>query len=200
MGSDNDDKDTESDEDNNIEHNDNKPSDLVAATDSDGNKPVKNEGVQRSRRRGKGVTKKYSNYSMLMAARQARRGGPHRALICKGCIFFSADNLSNAKPIPEEDKEKFTLRVALVHYSMNGSIKKFETKGKAGVTKELTRMHAISVFHPIKVESLTYDEQKKAHLSLMFLKKKRDSLVKARMCFMGASKRMAPGQNKRLCC
>jgi hypothetical protein len=120
-----------------------------------------------------------------MAARQARRRGPHRALICKGCGFFSADDLSNAKPIPEEDREEFALGVALVHYSMNAGIEKFETKSKAGVTKELTQMHDMRVFHPIEVESLTYDERRRALSSLMFLKEKRDSLVKARMCANG---------------
>ena len=72
--------------------------------------------------RGKGITKKYTNYNLIMVARQARRGGPHRALIGEGCVLFSADNLSNAKPILEEDREEFALGVALVHYSMNTGI------------------------------------------------------------------------------
>ncbi len=108
---------------------------------------------------GKGHHKKYANYSLLMAARRARRGGQCWALIRDGCVFFSSDNLSNAKPIPEEDREEFTLRAALVHYSMNAGIKKFKAKGKAGVTKELTQMHHMNVFHPIKVKSLTYDKK-----------------------------------------
>ncbi len=65
---------------------------------------------------------------------------------------------------------------------MNGGIKKFKAKGKAGVTKELTQMHNMSVFCPIKVEALTYDKRKKALSLLMFLKEKRDSLVKVLMC------------------
>ncbi len=177
--------DNKSNDNNNTESNDGIPSDLAATTDSDVIKPEKNQGVQRLRRRGKSVTKKYANYSLLMAARQARRGGPHRALIRKGCVFFSADNLSNAKLIPEEVREEFTLGVALVHYSMNAGIKKFEAKGKAGVTKKLTQMHSLSVSCPIKVESLFYNEQKKNLSSLMFLKKKRDSSTKARMCADG---------------
>jgi hypothetical protein len=76
--------------------------------------------------------------SLLMAARQARRGGQCWALICDGCVFFSSDDLSEAKPIPEEDREEFTLGVALVHYSMNAGTEKFKSKGEAGVTKELT--------------------------------------------------------------
>ena len=42
-----------------------------------------------------------------------------------------------------------------MHYLMNAGIMKFETKGEAGVTKELTQMHDMYVFHPIKVESMT---------------------------------------------
>ncbi len=42
-----------------------------------------------------------------------------------------------------------------MHYLMNAGIKKFETKGEAGVTKELTQMHDMRVFRPIEVESLT---------------------------------------------
>ena len=68
---------------------------------------------------------------------------------------------------------------------MNAGIKKFKEKGEAGVTKELTQMHDMNVFRPIEVESLTYDEKKKALSSLMFLKEKRDSSVKARMCADG---------------
>ncbi len=150
MGSDEDANVTESndgksDNKDDAESNDDKLSDLAATTDLDGNEPGEDQGVQRSRRRGKGVTKKYADYSLIMAARRARRGGPHRALIREGCVFFSADNLSDAKPIPEEDREEFALGVALVHYSMNAGIKKFETKGEAGVTKELTQMHDMSV-------------------------------------------------------
>ena len=36
-----------------------------------------------------------------------------------------ADDLSNVKPIPKENREEFELQVALVHYSMNAGIKKF---------------------------------------------------------------------------
>jgi hypothetical protein len=43
-------------------------------------------------------------------------------------------------------------------------------------------MHDMNVFCPLEMESLTCDEKKKALLSLMFLKEKMDSSVKARMC------------------
>ena len=68
--------------------------------------------------------------SLLMAARQARRGGQRQALIRGGCVFFSSDDLSDAKPIPKEDREEFALGVALVHYSMNAGIKSLRQRAK----------------------------------------------------------------------
>ena len=88
-------------------------------------------------------------------------------------------------PFPRRTgRSSFALGVALVHYSMNTGIKKFKEKGNAGVTKELTQMHDMNVFRPIEVESLTYYEKKGFSL-LMFLKEKRDSLVKAHLCADG---------------
>ncbi len=123
-GSDDDDNDNDSSD----EDVDNEP---AAATNVlEGNKPDGNQGVQRSRRRGKGITKKYADYSLLMAARRARRGGQRRALIRNGCVFFSSDNLSDAKPIPKEDREEFALGVALLHYLMNAGIKSLKQRAK----------------------------------------------------------------------
>ncbi len=50
------------------------------------------------------------------------------------------------------------------------------------MTKELTQMHDMDVFHPVMRDDLTWDKRKKALASLMFLKEKRDQSVKARMC------------------
>jgi hypothetical protein len=76
-----------------------------------------------------------------------------------------------------------------MNYSMNVGIKTFKAKSKAGVTKELNQMHNMSMFRPIEVDTLTYNKRKKALLLLMFLKEKRDSLVKARMCASGCKKK-----------
>jgi hypothetical protein len=155
-----DDDDDEDDSDPSDEDKDNEP---AAVTDAlEGNKSDGNQGVRRLRHRGKGTTKKYANYSLLMAARRARRGGQHRAIIRDGCVLFSSDDLSDAKPIPEEDREEFALGVALVHYSVNAGISKFKANGEAGVTKELTQIHDdMNVFCPIEGESPTYDKKRK---------------------------------------
>ncbi len=185
----NDRSDDDNDDDLSGNNGNNEPDDLVAATNVGDNKSGNNQGVQRLQRRGKSITKKYANYSLLMAARQTKRGGPRRALICNRCIFFSADDLSIAKPISKEDREEFALGVALVHYLMNAGIRKFKAKGEAGVTKEFTQMHDMSVFCPIEVEALTYNKRKKALSLLLFLKEKRDSLVKASMCADGCKQK-----------
>ena len=100
-------------------------------------------------------------------------------------MFFSAEDLSNAMPIPEDNRLEWVLGIALVHYSMKAGIKKFQDRGEAGVSKELTQMHDMEVFRPVTRDSLTKEERTKAVASLMFLKEKRDHLVKARMCADG---------------
>ena len=95
-----DDGDVDEDEDDNDLLDEDDKDELAAATNAhEGNKFDGNQGVRRSRRRGKGTHKKYADYSLLMAERRARRGGHRRALIHDGYVFFSSDDLSNAKPI-----------------------------------------------------------------------------------------------------
>ena len=126
-GDDNDNVDVKEDEDYNDSLDKDDNNEPATETDAqEGNESDGDQGVQRLRRRGKGTSTKYADYSLLMASRQARRGGQRRALICNGCVFFSSDDLSDTKPIPVEDREKFALGVALVHYSMNAGIKKYK--------------------------------------------------------------------------
>jgi hypothetical protein len=65
---------------------------------------------------------------------------------------------------------------------MKAGIKKFQDRGKAGVSKELTQMHNMEVFRPVTRDLLTKEERVKAVASLKFLKEERDHWVKARMC------------------
>jgi hypothetical protein len=99
-----------------------------------------------------------------------------------GVCFFLDDGLSNTKPIPEKDRYKYALGVTIVTYSIGVGMKKFQEQGEAEVSKELTKMHNMSVFCPVTVELLIKEEQKKALALLMFLKKKRDTTVKVQMC------------------
>ena len=126
-----DNNDVNEDEDNNDSLDEDDKDKLAAATDAqEGKKSHGNQGVRRSRHREKGTSKKYANNSLLMAARRARRGGQRWALIRDGCVFFSSDDLSDTKPIPEEDRKEFALRAALVPYSMNAGIKSLKRRAK----------------------------------------------------------------------
>ncbi len=53
--------DEESNDKDDAESNNDEPSDSAATTDLDGNEPGEDRGVRRSRRRGKGITKKYAD-------------------------------------------------------------------------------------------------------------------------------------------
>jgi hypothetical protein len=146
-------------------------------------------GVRRSRHKRKGKTTRYADYGLMMAARKRARGGERRAIIREGVMFFSDDHLNEAKPIPVEDHLDWVLGVALAQYSITAGLKKFKEKGEAGVTKELTQMHDMTVFRPVFKEALSKEERAKALASLMFLKEKRDKTVKARMCADGRKQR-----------
>jgi hypothetical protein len=127
------------------------------------------------------MTSKYADYGLMMNTRQGK-GGQSQAIIRNGLMFFLAEDLSNMKPIPEDDRLEWAVGVALVHYSMKAGIKKFQDTGKAGVSKECTQMHGMEVFHPVTRDLLTKEERTKVVASLMFLKEKRDHSVKVRMC------------------
>jgi hypothetical protein len=121
----------------------------------------------------------------MMHERRTAQGGQQRATICNGACFLLAEDLSDAKPVPEVDREEYPMGVTLATYGIGPGIKKFQEWGEAGVTKELTQMHDMDVFCPVMRDDLMWDKRKKALASLMFLKEKRDQLVKAWMCADG---------------
>jgi hypothetical protein len=125
----------------------------------------------------------------LLDARRIARGGPRRAIIKDGFTFFSGDDLSDAKPIPVEDRLEYALGIILQQYAIGAELKKFQDRGEKGVTKELAQMHNMAVFAPIMKSDLTAEEKKKAISSLMFLKEKRDKTVKGRFCADGRKQR-----------
>jgi hypothetical protein len=146
-------------------------------------------GLRHLKRRNRGRTTKYADWGLMMAARWTAQGGQRRAIICDSFCCFLAEDLHNAKPIPEEDRKEYALGVTMAQYLIGAGIKKFKECGKAGVSKKLTQMHDMQVFQPICKNDLTYDEKKKALTLLMFLKEKRDKSVKAQMCADGRKQR-----------
>jgi hypothetical protein len=61
------------------------------------------------------VTNRFDNYGLMMYPRRRVRGGQRCATIHDRLMLFSADDLSDAKPVPEEDREEHALGIALVH-------------------------------------------------------------------------------------
>lgn len=78
-------------------------------------------GARRSRRVNKGRTTRYDNYALLLHARRIARGGPRRAIIKDGFTFFSGDDLSDAKPIPVEDRLEYALGIILQQYAIGAA-------------------------------------------------------------------------------
>jgi hypothetical protein len=102
------------------------------------------QGVRESKHKNNRRADKYKDNGLMIKQRQKVIGGKHHATI-RG-EFFLVEDLSSAEPVAEEDGEEWALGVALAHYSMGAIIKKFWEWGKAGMTKELTQMHNMSVF------------------------------------------------------
>jgi hypothetical protein len=66
-------------------------------------------GLRRSSRTGKGRTSRFDDYGLLMDARRQAHGSPCTAHIKDGFVFFSADALNDAAPIPVEDRPGYYL-------------------------------------------------------------------------------------------
>jgi hypothetical protein len=163
--------------------------------DDDADALARAAGLRRSSRSTKGLTTRFDNYSLLMHARRAARAGPKRAIIKDRFMMFSAEDLSDAKPVPVEDRNEYALGVILQQYSVMAGLRKFKERGEVGVTKELSQMHNMSVFTPVHKESLSAEEKKKAVSSLMLLKENRDESVKARFCADGRKQRGLVGNS-----
>ena len=80
-------------------------------------------GLRRSGRGNKGRTDRYADYRLLLHARKAARGGPKRAILRDGVMMFSADDVSDAKPIPIEVRLEYAFGVILLQYSIGAGLK-----------------------------------------------------------------------------
>jgi hypothetical protein len=125
---------------------------------------AEDQGVRRSRCKNRGVTDKYADYTLLIAVCCKECNSKRYLIIHNGVCFLFLDNsLSNTKPIPEKDRYKYALGVDLVTYLIGVGIKKFQEQREAGVRKELTQMHNMSMFLPVMQELLS-KKSKRRHL------------------------------------
>ena len=81
------------------------------------------------------------------------------------------------------------LHVMLNQVGIREGLRKFGEKGNDALLKELNQLHERDTLLPKKKEDMTYDERKRALRYLMFLKEKRDGMIKVRGCADGRSQR-----------
>ena len=77
----------------------------------------------------------------------------------------------------------------LITYSLQKGIKKFGTKGYQSALNEMKQLHDRDCWTPIKLQSLSKSERKKALESLIFLVEKKSGKIKARHCANGSKQR-----------
>jgi hypothetical protein len=96
---------------------------------------------------------------------------------------FGADRISN------NDTYLILESIVLTQYNLKQGIKKFGDKGKQSVLNELQQLYDRGVIEPIDPSDLTPEERKGALRYLMFLKEKRDGMIKGRDCADGRPQR-----------
>jgi hypothetical protein len=93
-------------------------------------------------------------------------------------------------PQREKWKEKFGLTLygtpVVITYNVKNGIKQFGQEAISSISKEMTQLHEKGVFTPVKYEDLTPKQKVRVLRSLMFLKRKRDSSLKARFVANGS--------------
>jgi hypothetical protein len=121
-----------------LDNNDDKDPDFQDAHDQE-DKGKQNEeeqednnipGLRRSKRRNQGQRMRYADYGLMMAARWTARGGQRRAIIRDGFCCFLAEDLHDAKPIPEEDRKEYALGVAMMQYQSEWESRNSRNAGK----------------------------------------------------------------------
>ena len=79
--------------------------------------------------------------------------------------------------------------VILTQMNIREGLLAFGEKGNEAILKELRQLHQKNALLPIMKENLSYEERKKALRYLMFLKEKRDGMIKAWGCADGRPQR-----------
>ena len=83
------------------------------------------------------------------------------------------------------EEKKAVLEKAFTQYILSKAEKKFGKKGFDTGFKEFDQLHKRTMFQPKKVSELSDEEKKKALESLIFIKEKRDGMLKERTCADG---------------
>ena len=96
----------------------------------------------------------------------------------------------------EEERDQYVLGVILMQYSLNKGLRNLGVQAQNATAKELKQHHDLSTITPLNPEKLNKKQKQGAVSSLMFLKEKRDSEIKGRMCANGRKQRTYEGYDK----
>jgi hypothetical protein len=77
----------------------------------------------------------------------------------------------------------------MTQHSMKKGLKEFGTEGTKAVLKELHQLHTRKVLEPKDPKYMTTMDRRRALQYLMFLKKKRNGMIKGRGCANGKQQR-----------
>jgi hypothetical protein len=72
-------------------------------------------------------------------------------------------------------------------YGLKAGLQKFASQGSTVITKDLTQLHTLKCFKPVKAKQLSRNARRQALTSLMFLIEKCSGEVKAHACANGST-------------
>jgi hypothetical protein len=93
------------------------------------------------------------------------------------------------KPRDFSHRHAMVIHHAMTQYSVKSGLRKFKEKGEKAVSQELLQLHMRNTFAPQYSTKLTPGQKSAALESMMFLKEKRDGIIKGRACADGRKQR-----------
>ena len=86
--------------------------------------------------------------------------------------------------------------ILVKQYGLKKGIELFGKKSDAAVVKEIAQIHKLETYEPIMALYLSWEENKKALESLLFITEKRNGDIQARKVAGGSKQRMYGGYDK----
>ena len=93
------------------------------------------------------------------------------------------------EPIELHEGKQPIMGHILAQYSLKLGLKKFGKRAEDSTLKEMTQLHDMDTFFPRDAKTLTREQRVKALSSLLFIKEKRNGIVKSRTCVDGSPQR-----------
>lgn len=101
------------------------------------------------------------------------------------------------RAMTEEEIDFHVVGIVLAQQqSLKKGLRLFSKQGEKAVEKELSQLHAMNMYKPSIVSKLSQDEKREVQEPLLFITKKRDTLVKARKFANVSKQRTYDGYKK----